>query len=337
MFIPKALASGSRCGACNYGLLRSFASIGGLSLDALPPLPSSRQGAYTKRSLAQRRPLHFSVQHRWSHDIDSDNTRAEAQGGSVPQAKHVNEERVSNRPAVPWYLQVETPRPAVYPRLDRERLPDLPTDPPPILEPLLKYASIDLGLDDLSLLDLRELDPPPALGANLLMVFGTARSEKHLHVSADRFCRWLRSNHKLTPFADGLLGRNELKLKLRRKARRAKLLGGAGASRRADPDDGIRTGWVCVNVGTVDAGTAAHEELVPAAEFIGFGSRAGGVKIVVQMLTEEKRGELDLEDLWSGMKRRQAKKAQINAAAGIDQGVIEEVDSNVEINGYEIA
>lgn len=121
---------------------------------------------------------------------------------------------------LPWYLQVQTPQISRSPLYERQQLPELPPDPPPVLQPMLEHISVDLGLDDLSLLDLRNLDPPPALGSNLMMIIGTARSEKHLHVSADRFCRWLRTTHRLTPYADGLLGRGELKLKMRRKNRR---------------------------------------------------------------------------------------------------------------------
>jgi hypothetical protein len=77
---------------------------------------------------------------------------------------------------------------------------------------------------------------------------------------------------------------------MRRKARRAKLLGSVGSSESSNADDGVRTGWVCVNVGTVESGKGAQEETAEAIEFVGFGSRAGGVKIVIQMLTEEKRG-----------------------------------------------
>ncbi|KFY45082.1 hypothetical protein V495_03129 [Pseudogymnoascus sp. VKM F-4514 (FW-929)] len=49
-----------------------------------------------------------------------------------------------------------------------QKIPDLPSAPPTILQPLLERISIDLGLDDLTLLDLRKLDPPPALGSNLI-------------------------------------------------------------------------------------------------------------------------------------------------------------------------
>jgi hypothetical protein len=201
--------------------------------------------------------------------------------------------------AVPWYLQVDSPQRAPEPISERQKIPDLPEAPPPLLEPLLKQVSIDLGMDDLSLLDLRKLDPPPALGANLIMIIGTARSEKHLHVSADRLCRWLRSNYKLRPDADGLLGRNELKLKLKRKAKRAKLMGSA----EENADDGVRTGWVCVDIGVVEGGDVVAES-PKHKDFVGFGRRTDGVRIVIQLLTEEKREEIDLERLWEGILRR---------------------------------
>lgn len=208
--------------------------------------------------------------------------------------------------STPWYLQVDTPERKPQPLSERQQIPELPATPPPILEPLLKQISIDLGIDSLTLLDLRKLDPPPALGANLIMLLGTARSERHLHVSADRLCRWLRSNYKLRPDADGLLGRNELKLKLKRKANRAKLLGRAADE---DGDDGVRTGWVCVDLGAVEADPAAVEE-PQRKDFVGFGRRVDGVRIVVQLLTEEKREEIELEKLWEGILRRGVKEKQ---------------------------
>ena len=184
----------------------------------------------------------------------------------------------------------------------------MPDDSPELLKPLLEHLSENIGLDDLTLLDLRTLDPPPALGANLMMMIGTARSEKHLHVSADRFCRWLRTNHRLSPYADGLLGRNELKLKMRRKARRIKLLSSVGAVEDGDVDDGIRTGWVCVNVGEIEQGEQDVNEANETSGFIGFGGSNNGARLVVQMMTEEKREELDLERLWGGYVIRQQRK-----------------------------
>ncbi|PNS18325.1 hypothetical protein CAC42_6142 [Sphaceloma murrayae] len=214
---------------------------------------------------------------------------------------------------LPWYLQpdIADSLPSQSPLLERQKLPDLPVSPPPILETLLSHVSLELGMDDLSLLDLRTLDPPAALGSNLIMILGTARSEKHLHVSADRLCRWLRTDHQLRPFADGLLGRNELKLKQKRKAKRSRLLSsvGAKATGAGDMDDGIRTGWVCVNIGEVEGGVLPHMNEVSDG-FVGFRSEVKGCRIVVQMMTEEKRGLLDLETLWTGMLNRSGGEAE---------------------------
>lgn len=207
----------------------------------------------------------------------------------------------------PWYLQVETPARAEKSLSERQKLPELPADPPPLLKPMLEHISIDLGLDDLSLFDLRKLDPPPTLGANLVMILGTARSEKHLHVSADRFCRWLRTKHKLQPHADGLLGRGELKLKLRRKARRARLLSSVGSVDGVNQDDGLSTGWICVNVGAIEDGEGGKRIGPEDDEFVGFGEHREGARVVVQMLIQEKREELDLEELWGTLLERYKK------------------------------
>lgn len=305
----------SGCARCRLSMIRSFTAITG------SPIYTTQLQGHTSQALRVHRndfstaPLRRNGQeNKGGPDsledstgfggfalpesvVGEDSTRADSIAHD--QESTAIEADVPDSP-IPWYLQVDAPARTVKPLLERQQLPDLPDSPPPILQPLLEQISIDLGLDNLTILDLRKLDPPPALGSNLLMVLGTARSEKHLHVSADRLCRWLRSNYKLRPDADGLLGRNELKLKLKRKARRAKLIGNKETE---DMDDGVRTGWVCVNVGTVDG---AVKEEPQSQNFIGFGRRSEGVKIVVQMLVEEKRQEIDLERLWTGITERQS-------------------------------
>ena len=248
----------------------------------------------------------------------------------------VNKEEADTLDSQPWYLQVQTPQQEHKTLADRQRLPDLPSEPPPLLQPILEHISVDLGLDDLSLLDLRDVDPPPALGANLLMIFGTARSEKHLHVSADRFCRWLRTAHKLTPYADGLLGRGEMRLKLKRKNRRAKMLNSVGASDSSNTDDGIRTGWVCVNIGMIEDGRERKQESMTQEDdgYVGFGSESSGVKVVIQMLTEEKREDLDLERLWSQALARYTRR-QDRISQG--QQEISSIVENLELHGSSLA
>lgn len=213
--------------------------------------------------------------------------------------------------AIPWYLkQQSVPRAPVQ----AAGIPDLPVNPPPILAELLEYIAVTAGLDDLALLDLRDLDPPPALGPKLIMIIATARSERHLHVAADRFARWLRREHGLKANAAGLLGRNELKIKLRRKAKRMRMLANiGGAMPEGNIDDGIRTGWICCTLSKVEAHPDdMHMPGDDVQEFIGFREVKPGVNIVVQMFTEEKRAETDLETLWGGVlrtKKREEKSA----------------------------
>lgn len=308
MAASRTLSAVQSCGNCQHRLLSTFASLAGLSLCA----PTRTSPLYRQAG--------FSVPHNFStsraRQLDENEneayhepTASEAVGEALDDP--TTPSRTTNE-SIPWYLQVQPPPVTQRSLSDRQRLPDLPADAPPLLHPILEHLSIQVGLDNLTLLDVRKLDPPPALGANLIMVIGTARSEKHLHVSADRFSRWLRTTHKLHPYADGLLGRNELKIKLRRKARRAKLLGSVGSSESGiNADDGIRTGWVCVNVGSIEeAGDTQREDAASQMpeDFVGFSEESDGVKLVVQMLTEEKREELDLETLWGGFLARQQRK-----------------------------
>ncbi|PGH02460.1 ATPase synthesis protein 25, mitochondrial [Blastomyces parvus] len=291
----RALLSGIQCHACRNNVIRSFVSVSGVTFT---PLASGPGSASQTSALPLSR--NFSSQHAKlfsSQPFDN----AEPVVDPVSE-KNITEEieKQLEEPEehVPWYLEEEVEDTTPHPLRKQQPLPPLPESPPPILGDLLEHVSVNLGLDDLSLLDLRKLDPPAALGANLIMIFGTARGVKHLNVSADRLCRWLRTTYKLRPDADGLIGRNELKIKLRRKARRAKLAKSA-KSNLAAPDDGITTGWICVDVGTVEGGQFRK----PAEEarkvgFVGFGTVVEGTRIVVQMMTEEKREEIDLEGLW---------------------------------------
>ncbi|MCJ1296082.1 ATPase synthesis protein 25 mitochondrial [Xylographa carneopallida] len=329
MVLTRALPSIQRCSNCQSRLLHTFASLAGLSLRATSgTLPISRQLQYAALprnfSTAQSRFLELVQQ-------EDDRSNDEASTLDVPEEDLHSSSTVlapDSDSGIPWYLQVQPPPSTISPLSDRQRLPELPENPPALLLLILENLSNEVGLDDLTLLDIRKLDPPPALGANLIMLLGTARSEKHLHISADRFCRWLRTVHKLSPYADGLLGRNELKLKIRRKARRAKLLGSVGSTDKGNTDDGIRTGWVCVNIGSieVDKGSGEVVDYSERADgFVGFGGESDGVKLVVQMLTEEKREELDLETLWGGFLSRQQRKEVREAEKQIEEAKEREV------------
>lgn len=297
---PTQLRAG-RCSACSLSALRLF--IGNFA----PETRSVHQSVFHQRRFA---PITATSRFSTFRNTSRLFKAPAIEETRTPKDKELEEnlsgsegdpaaEASSNAKAsdVPWYLQVEPPR---HPTLMHEPppLPDIPEGAPKLTEPLLKYVSDELGMDDLSVLDLREMDPPPAMGPDVIMVFGTARSERHLHVSADRLVRWLR-RRGISAKADGLLGRNQLKTKLKRIARKAKLLGSSAVPRGAD--DGISTGWICVNLGTVGGSSQEMEMLDEEGRPTGFGVPQMGTTIVVQMLTETRRQDLDLETLWGGM------------------------------------
>ena len=287
------------CYSCRLSLLRQFV---GCPLQT--PLHANRQVLP-----ALRRPSEGLVpQRRLLSSLDP-TAKDGKQSATAPEEEavrtelEIDDDATAANPSedeVPWYLEVEPPRhPTLIP--EPPRLPNIPEDSPRLIKPLLDFASDDLGLDDLNLMDLRALDPPAALGPKLLMLFGTARSQRHLHVSADRLVRWARGRG-LGATADGLLGRNELKTKLRRKARKAKLLGQTAS---LTEDDGIATRWICVNFVTT-AWVASEEAEITANDgtVSGFGAIQTGTTIVVQMFTESRRQELDLEGLWNRVLKR---------------------------------
>lgn len=293
--MSRALLRGAACQSCRHEVLRSFVSVSGIPMPRSSPLSS--------RSISN--PRAFSAVTLLRSDRPPTLNQLDT---LLSEPEEPSSHSDTNTPAssqhVPWYLQEEAPIIKERP-LTEAHLPQIPDDSPEMLSTLLEYTYKDLGLDDLKLFDLRGLEIPAALGANVIMIIGTARSVKHLNVSADRLCRWLRSQYKLSPYADGLLGRNELKIKLRRKAKRARAASAAGAM-VDEKDDGITTGWICVNAGMVDKGATTTQLSDVGIE--GFGNLDLGTSVVVQIFTEEKRADVDLDGLWEATLAREGRK-----------------------------
>lgn len=292
MVVKRALAA-QGCYQCRSAVLRLFASPSSptpfaRTAGSLPACrPKGVAPPFTKAFMSSTKKLSTSSDEQQSEQNLEDESSAggEEDEPTAPEA--------ANAADVPWYLQVEPPRHVAT--IEPPPLPEVPEGAPEVVGPLLQFVSEELGLDELNLMDLRELDPPAALGPNLFMLFSTARSERHLHVSAGRLLRWLKYNHRIGASADGLLGPNERKTKLKRKAKRAKLLGTMGTD---DGDDGLRTGWICVNLGTIGHGGEASTIIGEDGRVAGFGVTRSGSSIVVQIMTESRRAELDLESLW---------------------------------------
>lgn len=282
--ISRPVLTALGCGVCQNALRRSVVAT------PLRPLPYVTS---TRMPTARRRP--FSSELRDSNPI-TETLRTE--------------DAVTDEDQKPWFLEVEPPRHAPTPH--KQELPKPPEDSPALLGPLIQYVHEDMGLDELSLLDLRQLDPPASLGPNLIMILATARSERHLHISSGRFVRWIRRNYGVSARADGLIGAGELKTKLRRLRKKAKLMG-TNTAMIPGGDNGISTGWVCVNFTADDDGGAPESaSFDESGRLSGFGAARSGTTVVVQCLTEGRREELDLETLWKGIfKRSLEKQAQV--------------------------
>lgn len=283
---PALKASAAGCSACRTSLLRLFVSPHAPAIArTLPPrLPSTPSSLLQSRSIATRHLRPYST-HQPPIDEDEEFEDSDTWEESDLEAELSG----------PWYLREESPRhPTLVP--ESQPLPDIPKNTPAILGELVKCVAEDMGLDDLNLMDLRSLDPPAALGPSLIMLFGSARSERHLHISAGRLKSWLREKG-FDAHADGLVGRKDYKIALRRRQRKAKLLG----TTPSPFESGLSTRWVCVNLGTIEYNSTEEMPFKDGSGTItGFGvQQTGGTTIVVQMFTESKRKEMDLELLWS--------------------------------------
>ncbi|KAF1817205.1 hypothetical protein P152DRAFT_510481 [Eremomyces bilateralis CBS 781.70] len=340
MAAPRALISSLRCTGCRSPIVRPF-------------LPS-----YTERVPPPRRELSrlFTTSIRKNVEIPAEGSHNSRNDTPEP----------SPDSSLPWYLQPAHRQPTLLTSpIASAPLPDLPSNPPPLLAPLLSHINEGLGLTDISLLDLRQHTSsisqltaipeslhPPTLGPSLLMLIATARSTPHLHLSSQRLCRWLRTEWKLRARADGLLGRGELRRIGKRKAKKARTLARRGLMENAMGgamggmgEEGNSSGWVCVYVPGVKAGELEDvtnmependlTEIERHDGFVGFDETEQGSTVVVQVMTEAKRAELDLEGLWSGwMHREQKRWAKIDFQAEEKAREISEVVAGDSDRGY---
>ncbi|PHH67913.1 hypothetical protein CDD80_415 [Ophiocordyceps camponoti-rufipedis] len=262
---------------------------------------------------------------RASREVNSGEDEASAEHDEAstdgPEAASKEDEPQSK----PWFLKVDPPSKPWTPH--QVTLPKLPEDSPSLLEPMMQYVYDDMGLDDLALLDLRELDPSASLGPSLIMMIATARSGRHLHVSAGRFVRWLRRNHGVRARGDGLIGSALLRTKLRRLRKRAKLMG-TNSMVLPQGDHGLTTDWVCVTFSTGPEPAAEVEKYDASGRLSGFNREYSGTTIAVQCLTEQRRKELDLEGLWQEQLRASVKRQRSINGLSYDSEEIESLVSS---------
>ncbi|KAF8245715.1 hypothetical protein K440DRAFT_633241 [Wilcoxina mikolae CBS 423.85] len=248
------MAIQQRCTACSTSFLKSFEVVCGARIRSYVAPTSCMPLALLVRNVyCARGQLDFAP-------------------GSKSRSTMLGE--ASKADEIPWYLRVVTPKARRYLPAEMQTLPELPRNPPVELADMLNQLSEVHGITNLNIIDLRPLDPPPAIGTNVLMLVGSARSVRHLHATADKVCRYMRAQYKWPANADGLLGRNQLKLINRRKQRRGKVV----STQMGEIEEVGSSDWVCVH--------------------------GGNHRLVVQLLTRTKREDIAIDGLWCGILER---------------------------------
>ncbi|KAK9477523.1 hypothetical protein V1514DRAFT_353189 [Lipomyces japonicus] len=177
---------------------------------------------------------------------------------------------------VPWYLrEAVKAAPAELTAHREHNLPDLPIDSTEELADVVGFLAKDLGLLELDVIDLRGRNT--ALGADAIMVVGSARSERHVARAAEELRVYLKKTHRAKVSVEGLVTKERLRVRERRVRKKlSRYTGDVSAYERT------------LRQRQAFADDQAHWALVIA--------RSRG--LYVHVVTADKRWELDLEGLW---------------------------------------
>jgi ribosomal silencing factor RsfS len=172
----------------------------------------------------------------------------------------------------PWYLDPQE-SPSVTSPLKQIVLPDLPEYHPQTLENLVVYLANELGIDDLIVFDMRDkINDKLTEGAHAMsdfMIIGTGKSPKHLQKASSELDFYIKHNlHKL-PSTEGILKSGALAKYHRRLQRKGKKA----------------------------PGYSKHTYGVSPNTWVMTDTKTDG--IIIHMLTQERRLDLNLEYLWS--------------------------------------
>ncbi|KAK9236100.1 hypothetical protein V1525DRAFT_380175 [Lipomyces kononenkoae] len=169
--------------------------------------------------------------------------------------------------STPWYLREADTHATVT---DIAPLPDIPDDGPAEVTEILNYLATDLGLTELSLVDLRNRNTQ--FGPNAIMIVGTARSDRHLIRASEDLRVHLKKTYRAKSRIEGLVSNDNLKIQERRIKKKISKYTGDVSAYENDLRASAKNSWVF------------------------FDSRVKGIHIHV--ITSEKRWQLDLEGLW---------------------------------------
>ncbi|KAK9351344.1 hypothetical protein V1523DRAFT_369067 [Lipomyces doorenjongii] len=169
--------------------------------------------------------------------------------------------------STPWYLREANAHSTVS---NVALLPDIPEDAPNEVTEILNFLAADLGLTELSLVDLRNRNT--TFGPNAIMIVGTARSDRHLIRASEELRVHLKKTYRAKSRIEGLVSKDKLKVQERRIKKKISKYTGDVSAYENDLRSNGKNSWVF------------------------FDSRVKGIHI--HIITSEKRWQLDLEGLW---------------------------------------
>lgn len=167
----------------------------------------------------------------------------------------------------PWYLRNDEASDLDTTPIFKAEIPEIPKDAPSEVEEILNYATKDLGLDNVKIFDIREMDELPAASYADFMIIVSGKSPKHIQNAVDELVTHLKREYKVIPYVEGLLKANSIKREKRRIKRKVR------TSSYIDTEFGVGpNSWVMVD------------------------PKIDGV--MLHIMTPERRKEVNLELLW---------------------------------------
>lgn len=175
----------------------------------------------------------------------------------------------SEGPITPWYVTEARKTEQQQGEKPGAPLPDLPSNAPAELEGIVRFATEDMGLKDVIIIDKRKEDEVSGAVGPSLLVLGTGASPRHLGTAGALLQTHLKNEFGIHSGKEGILTTNFVKLHNRRQKRRQQRQRMASA---ANSTSLTRVGtWVAIDT-KLD-------------------------NIYVHLMTPERRAEVDLEHL----------------------------------------
>lgn len=226
-------------------------------LQSTSPSSSSSQSTLTE-----------NLEHQKSEDLE----KVEESQNTPTSSSQVE----SSSSSVPWYLRdtnedLDQQNPSL-----KEPIPELPSNPSDSLGPLVEFLVRDLGLVDVSFLDLRDREPVTIFGPDAIMVVATGKNDRHIGKATQELLTWIKHNYGIVPYKEGVHTAGFIKVQKRRQKKKSKKLALADDSYES-LESRFTSNWVTMDT-KLDS-------------------------LIVHLFTEDKRKQIDLEYVWAKNKR----------------------------------